>query len=271
MLMHSWIPPHKWMQFLWQHFRQSFKERLLGPEGALQEFWAGVKPSDPKLIHSPVRDHPRLRTHGIPIMLHGDGVPCTRKNTLECISWQSILAVQSTDHFTSTLDSIFLAFAVYAKTMVEDGSTKKVMWQALVQSLLAAEEGVDPVTKQPLAGGYFCVVWALKADMEFFINHYGMPGFWNSKSPCSSCPCTKDMKQTQSPMKWSNFAMDAPWKQQCFVDNDTWAAHCIAKKKPPHQLFQPRSQNGFGLCIAAHQKDVLHVVCLGILPHLLGN
>eukprot|EP00969_Alexandrium_andersonii_P351874 15436415-Alexandrium_andersonii.AAC.1 len=84
------------------------------------------------------------------------------------------------------MDHIFLMTGVFTKTCVQDspaGDTRTRVWNQLIKDLLVAESGVDPVSGKELAGGYFLVVWVLKADMEFFCNHYQLPGHWGSLHP----------------------------------------------------------------------------------------
>ena len=117
----SWIPQHQWLHFSYTAFPAEFKRRVLGPPGALEEVWAGVKPDDPRLLQHPARNRPNLRTKGIPIMIHGDGVPCTSGSTLDCLSWQSIPALKRAGggQFTSTMDFVWLISAIFTKSYVD--------------------------------------------------------------------------------------------------------------------------------------------------------
>ena len=182
----SWIPPHLWLHFLYTVFPAEFKRRVLGPPGALAEFLARVKPDDPRLLQHPARNRPNLRTKGIPIMIHGDGVPCTSGSTLDCLSWQSIPALKRTGggQFRSTMDFIWLISAIFTKCYVdsdknENEDTKAMLWMNLIHSLLQAEEGVGSkfrldgsrikrgqegwvLAGETLAGGYFSNSLGLK-------------------------------------------------------------------------------------------------------------
>ena len=150
-------------------------------------------------------------------MIHGDGVPCTKNHTLDTLSFESLLSKRSMDRHYSTVDYIFFMSGVFTQTMVSDekdedtskGFTKKEMWKPLVHSLRALYYGMWP-EKDPqgldivgppesdnfkrkgekLAGDYKFVVWVIKGDMEFSVNHYQQPGHWASNHPCPACPCS---------------------------------------------------------------------------------
>ena len=281
----GWIPPHLWFHFLYHNYPEDFRSRLLGPEGAITEFWDGVKANDPKRYQNHFMDHPRLRTHGIPIAIFGDGVPCTNNNTLDTLGWQSLLALADLESFGSTVDYIFLMAAVFSKSTAEDGATKRSIWRAAIWSIRAAGTGKGPLLDwdlnpftpgtlehmlidRELAGGYFLVTWSLKNDTEFGVNHYEMPGHWSSGHPCQDCDANKiDL----SPSKWSNFNPDAPWKDHTFMIVDQLAAHCLFKGKTLHPVFQSLESGGLGLSPMMRGKDGLHVLDLGTTMQVNGN
>ena len=78
---------------------------------------------------------------------------------------------------------------------------------------------------------------------------------------------------SSGPNRWSNLSIVAnpPWKRRGFGLKSTWLAHIARLGKQLHPLFQEQSDNGLGLSNAHIGRDGLHVVCIGILPHLLGS
>ncbi len=119
-----------------------------------------------------------------------------------------------------------------------------------------------------LAGGFFLIVWGCKGDTEFHCNHFRIPSHWSSNFPCADCPADT----STSPMRWSNFKADAPWKVLGFAGNtERWLRHVAARGKNAHIIFKAVADGGPGLGTEHLFRDTLHICCLGILPHLLGN
>ena len=304
---HYYMAPHVLMSFLHRNFPKDFEAKILGTESALGDFWAGVKSDDPRVVQLR-KDHPDYKKWCVPLVIHGDGVPCTKNHSLDTLSFESLLSKRSSDKHYSTLDYIFFMSGVFNQTMVSDkkedkddtslGITKKEMWKPLVHSLRALYTGVWPqkdaqahdITGPPgsddfkrkgeyLAGGYKFVIWVSKGDMEFAINHYQTPGHWTSHHPCPACPCTRD--QTDDPaldhytddpaMRWNDFRPKASWMSKTFKCMEAYKQHCRMKRKQVHLVFQPMSQGGLGVHVTSQYKDALHVCDMGVTKHACSN
>jgi hypothetical protein len=298
LLPHHYMAPHVLISWLWKHWSEDFMQKILGTAGALAEFWAGVPRADPRLEQLR-KDHPEYAKWCVPIVVHGDGVPCTKNHTLDTLSFESLLTKRSVDKHYSTLDYIFFMSGVFNQTMVSDdaeddtskGLTKTEMWQPLVHSLRAMYFGKWP-TKDPtgseivgpqesdsftmkgqaLAGGYSFVCWVNKGDMDFHINHYQQPGHWSSNNPCPACQCTRE---EDSPMRWNNFSPETPqrrtWKSSTFTSMTAYSTFCRSKGKQVHLIFKPLSQGGLGMHVMSQYKDALHVGDMGVTKHACGN
>ena len=48
-LPHFWMPIHVWLWWLYSYAYQAFLDRMVGPAGALLDFWSKVDPADPRL------------------------------------------------------------------------------------------------------------------------------------------------------------------------------------------------------------------------------
>ena len=72
--------------------------------------------ADPRLIQL-ARDHPDYQSKCVPMVLHGDGVPCTKNNTLDRISFESLLAKSGLGTACNTQDYIFFITRVFTQTM----------------------------------------------------------------------------------------------------------------------------------------------------------
>ena len=143
------MPPHKLISFIYTNFEDEFKNHVLGDSGALAEFWSGVQADDPRLPQF-VNDHPDYATTCVPMVLHGDGVPCTKNLTLDTLSLESFLAKRSQGELSHTIDYIVLMAGVFTQTMVGNddesglGITKVEMWKPLVHSMRALDYGARP-------------------------------------------------------------------------------------------------------------------------------
>ena len=119
MMPHHYMAPHVLISFIWNSFREDVKHKLLGTTGAMAEFWAGVPPTDPRLVQLR-QDHPEYSKWCVPIVIHGDGVPCTKNHSLDTLSFESLLSKRSMDKHYSSVDYIFFMSGVFTQTMVSD-------------------------------------------------------------------------------------------------------------------------------------------------------
>ena len=154
----------------------------------MEEFWNTIAGVDPRLIQL-ANDHPEYKKKCVPIIIHGDGVPCTNSHSLDTISFESLLAKRGLGSNCSTLDYIFFITGVFTQTMESEdslgsGKTKTEMWKFIVHSLRACYYGKWP-EQDPLGndfparsmnhkhrgheimGGYVLVPWIIKGDMDF--------------------------------------------------------------------------------------------------------
>ena len=65
------------------------------------------------------------------------------------------------------------------------------------------------MANQPLAGGYFGVIYALKGDLEYFTKSLKLRHF-NSLDMCDLCPATR--RDSDRSLMYNNFDRDAAWK-----------------------------------------------------------
>ena len=69
-----------------------------------------------------------------------------------------------------------------------------------------------------LADGFFCVLFALVGDLDYFSKAYGLPR-WNSASPCCLCRCQKNGALTF----FDNRYPGAPWLDTLWDYQSWWA------------------------------------------------
>ncbi len=124
-------------------------------------------------------------------------------------------------------------------------------WPAGSREALLAESG------EPLAGGYFGVLWMMKGDLDYFakvlrLRHYSQEQF------CDFCPATRHEPFS---MNAFNFRTDASWKGQCYT---SWQWRHLNPER--HPIFQRSYLTQHNI-----EPDDLHVVHLGTSMYLLGS
>ena len=181
--------PHELFAWMWEKHHSAFVKNILGGSAAnIEEFWK----------HMPERPGMRRgflnKKWCIPIAIHGDGVAVSNirgkaSKQVDCISWSSLLAKGQT-RFTTFL--VWFCFSHLVKKQ-GFGSTWTSFWKKLCLSLQALWHGVwpadHPLAGQPLAGGYYAVVYVTRGDLDWMAAHFQLrhPG---SARPCALCQCT---------------------------------------------------------------------------------
>lgn len=205
----GFILPHIWLWFYFAHHRAQFFLRFVGCTEAnasrrISDFWHNVHAGDPR--RGPIFNAVNFATHCIPIGLHGDGVPCTKKDSLDVTTLFSLLGAGTTTQIICYLWSFFtkckvgemtlLDFPLWAAGLTLDSGAEVIIW-----SLQALETGLHPThdhrgelfTTEPwislagkaICGGYFANLWQFRADADYQYNSLGLPGHWSSNHPLS--------------------------------------------------------------------------------------
>ena len=285
MIQQPFVLPHELFAVLFDNFREEFYVRLVGAgdhasaEGRVSAFWRGSHPGDPRKRDCEVFQNNNYKKRGIPISLHGDGVPCS-KESLMVLSWWSLLGVGS------TLDTHFMSSCYFTTTEATgEYNTKPEVWKTIVWSLRACVLGVWPDRDHddkpwardsyesmragtPLAGGWFLVPWQFSGDTEFKIKHLDIPGYWGSDHPC--CSCRADRSGTNH--SWMHLEDDAWWMDGgSFKTHAEWLAWCTLFNTTPCLVFQAWSDGGLGMSFFCIRGDVLHSMDLGVTLEVLGN
>ena len=269
------VKPHELMRFYYTNFKQVFERCIRGPQENLARYWSSILPDDPRREFVPAMRRRNLATHGIPIALYGDAVPCCKDQSYLAISWEPLTTAED----LHSLEKIHYIGGYYSHTEVttveaSPRTTSQAWWPPVVASLLAAEAGVAPPDDlmhagDELAGGYFLVVMAVKGDYEFRCNYLGLPGHWSAANPCADCLCTS----ASGPLFFRNVRPGASWKAQTFatLGVDRWRQHLRDLGKEPAMIFLPRNLGGLGLNHNFCFHDILHCFDLGVSQGVLGN
>ena len=232
----------------------------------------GVNASDPRLkSHARRADASR---HCIPYALHGDGVPCTKKDSLDVMSIHSLLGSGT------SLDMKCMLHAFMKNVKWEGGGidTMKSIWKIIIWSLTVLASGVFRKTDWndqafwngswdacmaesdvAFAGGFYFELWEIKADMDYLANVLKLEHWGERNHICTLCLADRSAGASSC---WINFKPDASWKNTVWPSHQTW----LAAHPSPHDLFLMGS-----VTIHHVQYDSLHIVDLGVTAHIVGN
>lgn len=279
------MAPHLVVSHLFNNHKKAFDFKLLGTgEGdlslKLHHFWTEVvRRKDPRIIRHPMCMRDGWTRRAVPIALHGDAVPVigigrSNSQSLECFSWQSILA------YGPTMAIKFWACGVFEKNKHKHGEaseqTVHQIWQLLTWSLKAMFEGTHPhndwkgipfargtaefhLAGQPLCTDFFFVVWIIKGDIDWFAKGLGFRAH-NAVLQCDWCPADKHGDIRAWP---TYFDPDAAWMLELMTGQAWRDAHT----ETMHLLFieLPYLSN------QSAEADELHVLHLGTSQYFLGS
>ena len=140
----GFILPHEWFAYLHNSFHGLFYKLFMGTNGAaegkrkLMAFWGTIKEDDPR--RAALRaDMAKDRT--IPGWIHGDGVPCTKNDSMEVCSWGSMLSKWmwfASGYMNKACNKV-------ARTGNKDNDTKVVFVKILTWSFRALAMGKFPM------------------------------------------------------------------------------------------------------------------------------
>ena len=138
-------------------------------------------------------------------------------------------------------------------------------WRHIAWSLHACWYGVWPSEDadgkplssaqvgKPLADGYFLVLWAMQADLEFQHRYWGLP-YWTESMPCSRCDCTtEDM-----------FQFGKAWNVYCSAE--AWRERFQGTVLQTCALFALDGVSGLTV-----QPDLMHTKLLGVDQYCNGS
>jgi hypothetical protein len=143
----GFVLPHIWCSWLYLHHREEFFLSFIGAmeseaTARLTSFWDNMHPADPRKTSPRFSNFGILRRFGIPLGLHGDAAPCTKRDSVNTVMMYGLLGSGI------TMDTMLIIFAYFMKTSwnFEDleanpewrsGTTECAIWKLIVWSLLA--------------------------------------------------------------------------------------------------------------------------------------
>ena len=290
----GFICPHIWLWFMYTHHRPEFLLRFCGANtltkatARISKFWSSVHPADPR--RSNLFNQANFATRCLPIGLHGDGVPCTKRNSLDVLTFFGILGMGSTVDLVFYIWSFFYTCKVDAATLLDfpaflGGLTEDTSYRVIIWSLLALESGIHPthdyrgelLTEEPflslagtaIAGGFFAILWQFRCDADYTYKNANLPGYWASNYPCHTCGCDKVVPRT--PNHFLYFGADASWPDSIYLTMAAFYVRCALAGKAVHPLLTERANGGGGYHVFLFCRDTLHVLDLGTSQYLAGT
>ena len=252
--------PHMLFAHMYAQGPKFFYDTLCdGHSDTIRAFWDAMS-STGRYKRSKVRARTNHRRLCVPVGFHGDGVTVlgvgkSWSKTCEAFSWSSMLSKGSTKFVN------FLIYIIFnqCRCIGADKDSMKIFWKYLKWSFEAMWAGTwpsrdadghpldDPRAGQPLAGGHFAILWALKGDLDYFDNTLMLEGVGDLQ-PCIKC------KANLSDIPWTEYhPTEAKWLHHCWQPDEWGPAH---PNKPA--LFEVS-----GVDIDTVSLDVMHTKHLG--------
>eukprot|EP00959_Pyramimonas_sp_CCMP1952_P224353 4691368-Pyramimonas_sp.AAC.1 len=233
-----------------------------------------VRHGDPKLWNNPMLGISGWQDTFIPIMVHADHVPFTKKGKLSVVSWSFFLASGE------TWDVVMLAAAfpakAAAKASVHGEDTWNVIWQWLCWSFKALFDGEHPRANpycaswdpdlQPVLyafsrcreriaqGQWRAVIWSCCVDMEYGSNDLGLAHF-NGNDPCWLRRANRTDRNVR------DVSRHAAWKSTILSSREG-----VSTPPSSHPVWRIPGMSRF--CCAG---EWMHIVDLGLSPNLIGS
>ena len=170
---------------LYKHFPEAFVRRLGADAGRVSSFWSQMlaKPE----VAAAFAEHPSLSSvhgdkwrHIIPLALHEDAGPISKRMSANVISFNSVLGTGSekVTHFL---------LATYAKRVGSGAFDAEQLWSLFLTDFEALRNGIDLPNDQ--GGVWRFVLLFIKADEQQRCDGYGLTHYNSPGENCSECLC----------------------------------------------------------------------------------
>ena len=244
--------PHSVFSLMYNEFPGMFGDMFLGGKDRsfLAGFWKELDSrGDPRLAAHPMREVENWEYNNVPLMIHGDAIPClgvgkSNSKSFDVYSMQGLLSIGPLVLLKLVL------FGLFDKSKVDGGcgASMKAIWRRLLWSFHVLQLGKHPTCDDNgvpyaegtpeyersranggwLAGGLRAVIYLLKGDIEHFSKGFGLPTA-SSNSPCLWCPANRSVDEV--PMRYNNSRRDARWKRLIWTASEWralgWAKHWL--------------------------------------------
>ncbi|CAE8586409.1 unnamed protein product, partial [Polarella glacialis] len=220
--------PHEMFSVIFHKYPKTWRKSVLPSEHKLHEWWEHVE-EHPQMLNRPIKTRDQWALWGVPLAIHGDGVPITGIGKGWCklmtmFTWSSLLGSGS------TLDMLFWIWSVFDKlchtgdcdgTMQSFFAILKWSFFWLWIGKWPDEDWYNPLSAAGkkagsfLACGFFGVLFAIEGDLEYLTLHLDLPRHSLQSGPC--CLCRATMRGDNS---WADFRTNAAWLSCCWTPTE---------------------------------------------------
>ena len=256
------ILPHELVHFFYMHHYQEFLSRFVGDLDRVEAYWHQSRGQ------SWLREHPGAHLVGrhprrcLPLRLHGDEAPVTKKYGVLFLNFCSVMLRDQPSDLSRNLICALRNILINLEIVWEIiGWSFQVLLDGKMPSHdfegnpLQGERGA--MAGLPVAGDFYFLVTQIIGDWKWYYETFGMEhNFYNTFNFCWLCGADK----SDGCHSGSDYREDAGWTQT-LVDNQTFMSN-------RHELA---SCAWAGFHIMLLLLDVMHIVCLGTLHVDIGS
>ena len=195
--------PSTLVMMMFQHYRVEFERRLVAQTARLREFWSDFLQRPRSAAWAALHPYLRGKTAGdlvcsIPVALHTDAGPCTKRQSMNVVSWSSLLW-GGEEKLTK------YPIRTYLKT---DSRGDNPSWVRIIEDFEALATGY--LHGRPIAQDgrktWRLILLVCKCDEEAKVQEFGMPSYSNPAACCIDCRCD----DTGRP--WTDLSRGAAWR-----------------------------------------------------------
>jgi hypothetical protein len=256
----SWthiILPSSWISLMLRLGPRDFRLRLGADKTKVKTFWEEFYRSPGRLAWA--RQHPSLRGKGadelcttVPLAVHEDCGPCTKKLSARCLSFSSVLG-EGSEKLTN-----FLCASALKQPKGDDDHKA---WEAMLadfEGLAAGKiDGKDIGLDEDATSWRFVLLFA-KADEECRCNDWGLPHFSARDECCPECLANRSNRP------FTDLQRDAAWR---LTEDMPLESYIARPRLPLHPLLKSQAMTRW-LCY----PDLMHMMdCKGVSSIVYGS
>lgn len=236
-----------------------WKELKLGPDNC-PEIWAEFSKQCSSLGIDPCK--------AIPLGMHGDGVPFTKKHSLEVLSWNPLGHPAGDRVPFSGISKQFICKCGCLGRHTWDAVLEVFAWSCRAL-IIGKHPSVGP-SGEPVAGALVslagqplqqAVLCQVRGDWPFLKALFSVPA-WNNQQMCWMCTAENT---GEGPLDFRNVGLTAAWRQGRLTAQQ-FHQNLAAQGISPSPLFKVPSFRLDHIVL-----DWLHIVDLGVSQDLVGN
>ena len=246
------------------HSMPRLSERtFVGKEGCLDTFWEHASQQPWFLEHPAAQQIAADPSHCIPLRIHGDAAPVTKKSSTLFMTFCSAVV-----HDLPSLQSRQLMLALDSKASPEMNEVLEIMawsFKCLMDNKMPSHDHMGEPLQGPWAkcagqsitGAYKLILCHVVGDWEFLRDYFAFDSHYNRDSICFLCPAVKSIGRT------------CAW---CFGPDANWILHLVSNAE---FMFSRRDVVPMcclpGIHLDCIKLDLMHIIMLGILQYIIGS